>query len=487
VTVPPLYPRGAEGDAPPPRAPRAAARLPALPHAAVPAWFALAALGLAAGAALALPGHPAGLGLALAGAGMCAAVAAAAPGRDAFATACWAAAAALAAVPAIRAAGWVVALSLLAAFGLAAVAAGGARTWREIGAALAGAAAALVPGPLLVLAALARRGAGRSWRWLGPTARGALLAVLLLAVFVPLLVTADAAFAELVDGLWSLDAAVDRPLARAGVALLALATGGGLLLVALRRRPRPAVPARRRLGRAECAIALGALDVTFAAFVAVQLTTLFGGHRHVLDTAGLTYAEYARSGVFQLAVVAALTLAVVAAAARWGSGDRLTRVPACLLCLLTLVVLASALRRLGLYEQAFGATRLRLLAHAGLLWLGAVFALVLLAGVLRRGALLPRALIVVSACGALGFAAINPDGRIAARNADRYAATGRIDVGYLQTLSADAGPAIARLPRALAACASFPLRSDLRRDDGLAGANLGRTRARAALARMPGC
>ena len=74
--------------------------------------------------------------------------------------------------------------------------------------------------------------------------------------------------------------------------------------------PRPArAPAKVALGRLEWALPLGALVVLFAGFVALQLTTLFGGERHVLETAGLTYAEYARSGFAQLLAVAALTLA----------------------------------------------------------------------------------------------------------------------------------------------------------------------------------
>jgi hypothetical protein len=106
--------------------------------------------------------------------------------------------------------------------------------------------------------------------------------------------------------------------------------------------------------------------------------------------------------------------------------------------------------------------------------------------VLRRGALLPRVLVALSALTALGFAAINPDARIAARNVDRYEATGRLDVALLRRLSADAAPAIARLPAPVAACASSAVRGDLRGDDGLAGANLGRARARDALDGSPG-
>jgi hypothetical protein len=299
-------------------------------------------------------------------------------------------------------------------------------------------------------------------------------------------VTADAAFAELLDGVWALDDGIDRPVARAGAALLALAVGGGLLLVAVRRRARPARPPHGRLGRTECVLALGALDLTFAAFVAVQVTTLFGGHDHVLATAGLTYAEHARGGFFQLAAVGALTLAVVAGAARWGrAGDRLVRVLLGVLCVLTLVVLASALRRLGLYEDAFGATRLRFLVGVLLVWLGAVFVLLLAAGVTGGGAWLPRALVALCGLTALGFAASDPDGRIAATNVDRYAETGRVDARYLRTLSADALPAIARLPPERAACAVGDVRGRLLAGDGLAGANRSRARARDLLARLP--
>jgi len=471
-----------------PRASRAArfARLSAT--APVPAWFAPTAIGLAATAGLALPGRPAGLGLALIGAGLCCAVASAAPPRDAFAIGCWLAAAALACVPALRAAGWVVALSLLAALALAAVAAGGARTWRELGGGMVAAAGTLIPGPFVILGLLARRAGARSWGWLGPVARGSVLAALLLAVFVPLLVAADAAFAELVDDLWSWDLGLDRPVARVGTALLALAIGGGLLVAALHARERPPRPPAGRLGRIEWAIALGALDLTFAAFVAVQAATLFGGHRHVLDPAGPTYAEYARSGFFQLEVVAALTLGVIAAAARWTRrdtpiDDRLARALLGVLCALTLVMLASALRRLGLYEDAYGATRLRALVHVQLLWLGAAFALLLIAGATRQWARLPRAIVALSAAAALWFAASDPDARVAERNVARYAETGRIDVSYLDTLSADAAPAIARLPPDLAACA---LPDVPEAGDGLAGANLARARARDALAPLDG-
>ncbi|CAN5694417.1 hypothetical protein BH18ACT13_BH18ACT13_11700 [soil metagenome] len=99
----------------------------------------------------------------------------------------------------------------------------------------------------------------------------------------------------------------------------------------------------------------------FLVFVVVQVTVLFGGHDHVLETAGLAYAEYARQGFWQLIVAAVLTLAVIAAAARvaqphHAAEKTLLRALLGTLCVLTIVIVASALHRLDLYEEAFGLT-----------------------------------------------------------------------------------------------------------------------------------
>ena len=153
-------------------------------------------------------------------------------------------------------------------------------------------------------------------------------------------------------------------------------------------------PARRRPVRmVEWLVPIAVLDALFLASSTVQLTVLFGGHRHVLETAGLTYAEYARSGFGQLVVVTLLTLSVVAATVRWAPRHRPGRnASRCgpllgVLCALTLVIVVSALYRLHLYEEAFGFTRLRLFMNAFESWLGVLVVLVLLAGIRLRATL----------------------------------------------------------------------------------------------------
>jgi hypothetical protein len=317
--------------------------------------------------------------------------------------------------------------------------------------------------------------------------RGLVLAGALLAIFGALFASGDRAFAQLAgDVLPDAVPLDDLPLRLVVFGLVTSLAGG--LVQAANVADEPARRPLLRLGRAEWLLALGALNGLFALFVAVQLAVLFGGDGYVRETAGLTYAQYARSGFAQLVVVAALTLGVVASALRWARVERerdkaILRALLAALCLLTLVVLASALHRLGLYEEAYGFTRLRLAVHALLLFGGALFVLVVAALAGGRREWLAPATVVLGALAALAFWVGDPDRRIAAHNVERYEATGRIDTYYLSKPSADAVPALLRLPLPLREEALGRQRARLAGSrDGFAGANRARARARAALA-----
>jgi hypothetical protein len=344
---------------------------------------------------------------------------------------------ACASIAVLRDAGWVVWPAILGALGLGSVAVAGGRTWAPMLRGLFAAPAASVAG----LGAVARSGAGavpaNAGARAAPVLRGAAIAAPLLVVFGALFATGDRAFAQLAEDTLPSDFTLGLLPVRVVVFLGVAALVGGLVL-ARRADERPGGPARR-LRPAEWAIPLAALNLLFAAFVVVQLAVLFGGDERVLDTAGLTYAEYAREGYGQLLVAAVLTLAVVAGALRWAEGKRrLLRALLVILCALTGVVLASALHRLDLYQDAFGATRLRVTATATLIWLGAILVLVVGALAADRHRFLPRASLLVTTLAGLSFALWNPDLRIAERNLAR----GDVDVVYLSTLSADAAPAL---------------------------------------------
>lgn len=399
-------------------------------------------------AALTLIGHPAGLGLTVV---LTAVYGVAAVRRR---NVWWLVAAALAGVATLRDAVWVVVPAVGASLAVASYAAAGGTSWRQVALGLVRIGALPDAGITTV-----RR---MPWRVGTPAVRGAVIAALMLGVFVPLFATADAAFANILDALVPQESA-DRPITRALLWLGVVTLGGALIRV---ETARAGTPAAKRLARIEWVLPLTILVALFASFVALQLTTLFGGNDYVLRTSNLTYAEYARSGFAQLIVAAALTLAVIGATAQCAPRSRTRDVLLATLAALTLVILASAYKRLHLYEDAYGFTRLRLAADAAILWLAGLFALVLL---IRKAAWLPRAALGLTAAGVLAFALSNPDGRIATRNLDRYEQTRRMDWTLLRHLSADATPALGRI-----GWGRCP------RPDGLVSLNIGRVRARAA-------
>ncbi|WP_051326348.1 DUF4153 domain-containing protein [Glycomyces tenuis] len=208
--------------------------------------------------------------------------------------------------------------------------------------------------------------------------------------------------------------------------------------------PRPA-------SRFELAVPLGALNLLFAAFIALQARVLYGGDEYVMETAGLTMAEYARSGFWQLSVVAVLALAVIGVAAwkapRRTRADRwVTRILLGGLCVMSLAIVASAMLRMSRYFESFGLTRLRLWVFTVEIWLAILFALVLVCCWKLRATWLPRAVLGSGAAVLLGLAAVNPDGVIAQYNVDRFEETGKFDWSYAAGLSADAADALAELP-----------------------------------------
>jgi hypothetical protein len=319
-----------------------------------------------------------------------------------------------------------------------------------------------------------------------PVARGIGLVGIVTVPFAALLISADAAFAAIADEIPF--PATDLWPARGVVFVAVLAGALGLGLVRKEELRQLSFGRSHPLRPVEWALPLGALVALFVAFVGVQVTVLFGGRDHVLRTTGLTYAEYARSGYWQLLATAVLTLAVIAAALLLADTPRrsdrvILRALLAALCGLTLVLLASALHRLDLYESAFGLTRLRLTAEAFAWGLAGFFALVVLAGVVpsvRRN--FARTAIAAAAVGLFAFSLSNPDGTIAGHNIARWQDTGRLDVAYLQTLSADAAPEIATLPPALRDVALAPLAARLAGGDGWGSLNLSRHRARGILA-----
>jgi len=288
-----------------------------------------------------------------------------------------------------------------------------------------------------------------------PFARGLLIALPVLGVFAMLLTSADAAFSGAMNRLFAVDlwalfgSTLTRSMGVGGSACVAAAVLGH----ALRRRKGQELgeaevsPARPRLGLTEALTLILAVDALFLAFAGFQVAYLFiGGASSPAE--GYTYATYARRGFFELLLVSMMTLGLVMALARWTRRESplaqgAFRVGTSLMVALTLVIVASAVKRMTLYEDAFGYTRLRLFTHVFMYALGAVLT--------WRAVTLwwrPERFAIgafVTALGAvLAVNALNPDALIVRLNIARTTDPAGPDLNYLSDLSSDAVPELVR-------------------------------------------
>ena len=265
-----------------------------------------------------------------------------------------------------------------------------------------------------------------------PVVRGVLLALPILGVFIALLASADLVFAQMVQnvGSWLLPADLNDMLGRLLFGgFIAWATAGGFAY-ALTRRDAPLdaalVPTRPApLGFVEAVTVLGSVCAVFAAFVAIQFAYLFGGASHVAHVAGLNFATYARRGFWELVAVACLTLVLISTLrtfTRRETQKHITIFNTCgtLLIGLTLVLLASAAKRMALFEAAYGFTELRLYVDVFLFWLAA--ALIFFVWTLWTNAKTFAFGGLVCACGMLvTLNLLGPDAVVVNRNFTRQA------------------------------------------------------------------
>jgi hypothetical protein len=398
---------------------------------------------------------------------------------------------ALLVVPSVRAAEWPSFLAVVTALAAGSLALHGGRTWPAVLLGPVGVFTALVTGPAWAWQGLRERAGGDRSK-VGPVLRSLAVAAGLLLVFGVLFAQADAAFADLLGALVPDVSTEDAPWR---VLLLMVGLVGTLAAARTAAAPtrwdRVQVTAGVARGRVEWALPLIGLIVLFAAFNAVQLAVLFGGYDAVLAETGLTYAQYARQGFWQLLMATLLTLAVIVVALRWAprtrSSDRtLVRGVLGTLCALAIVVVASAVRRMDMYVEAYGLTRLRISVVAMELWLGLVIVLIMAAGV-WGARLLPRAVAVSALAGVLAFGFVSPDELIAERNVERYETTGRFDLEYARGLSADAVPVLDRLEEPMRSCALRDIAAELdeERDTPWYATSWGEAEARRVLDERP--
>ena len=213
----------------------------------------------------------------------------------------------------------------------------------------------------------------------------------------------------------------------------------------------PATPFPLTLGATDVTLALGALNVLFAAFVVVQIGWLFGGEALVQRTTGLSYADYARRGFLELTCVAGLLLPLLLGAqALIPASDvrtlRFYRRLAVPLVVLLGAMMLSAGARMRLYVQFYGISTDRLYASAFMIWLAIVFVWFAFTVLRSRPRTFATGLVVSGFVVLFTLNVLNPDALVARANLARGAAgrTGAAgaDPRYVASLGGDAVPAL---------------------------------------------
>ncbi len=292
--------------------------------------------------------------------------------------------------------------------------------------------------------------------WL-PLVRGLALAALITTPVVVLLASGDQIFASLFPTFEN----VDSPFPHIYLIIMFFPISAALLLTATRSTSSSETPTtdasdNKQSFPIELLLVFVGLVSVLAVWCIVQLLVISDGDQIISRTEGLTRAEYAREGFFQLVAVAAIVVSVIAVSGRFfrraiGQRHNWAKVGVVLLTIETAALTAVALSKLNLYISSYGLTSTRLAVAWFLMWLLGTL-LILSKRVLLRTSLLPQLpynpsklmpAVQAFACGMLIlFGLSNPDHFVASTNLSRDTSVVQLDQEYLLRLSSDATPAI---------------------------------------------
>jgi len=190
---------------------------------------------------------------------------------------------------------------------------------------------------------------------------------------------------------------------------------------------------------------LSLINIVYFVFVIVQFTYLFNGR--LMD--GYTYAEYARQGFFELLIVLLINWTILILFLKFVKPKRkvyraILKGLYTVLIVMSGIILFSAYIRLTMYEEAYGFTLSRVLAHVFMIYLIVIFVYTLIRVWLEKLPLL-HFYIIVGIIFYTGLNAINLEQIIVDKNIERYEKTGKIDIHYLNHLSATGTLELVRL------------------------------------------
>ncbi|KGM45945.1 DUF4173 domain-containing protein [Neobacillus niacini] len=177
------------------------------------------------------------------------------------------------------------------------------------------------------------------------------------------------------------------------------------------------------------------INAVYVLFTVVQFKYFFSGTL----LGDFTYAEYARKGFFELLFVTLINLTITILVLTFadrsaGFIKRFMQVMLTTLVFASAVLLSSAFLRLGMYEEAYGFTFIRVMAHSFMIFLAVIFMYTFIKIWIEKLSLFHFYFI----SGLLYYTlmnVINVEQIIVTKNIERYEQSGKIDIHYLNSLS----------------------------------------------------
>lgn len=279
---------------------------------------------------------------------------------------------------------------------------------------------------------------------------GLAICVPVMAVLIPLLISADAAFSGVMAQLPQFN------LSDLIVTLL-LGLPAALVIYSQATALRYSEPYQGQFSEIELSVShltintvLGGICAVFGVYLLSQIAYFGGGFAGVLPE-NYTMSEYARRGFFEMAWICALNLGIIAAAAAFvrpkdGKLPLSTRILCLFIGLVTLFFVVSASAKMLMYIDAYGLTRLRVLTEVIMIFFGIAAATVCLWLFVPKLPYFKVLLLVALIMGATVLWA-DVDTVVADYNVTAYqqGQLKTVDVEYLISLGDGAKPHIARL------------------------------------------
>ncbi|MEH7012347.1 DUF4173 domain-containing protein [Neobacillus niacini] len=177
------------------------------------------------------------------------------------------------------------------------------------------------------------------------------------------------------------------------------------------------------------------INAVYVLFTIVQFKYFFSGTLQ----GDFTYAEYARKGFFELLFVTLINLTITILVLTFvdrsiGFIKRLIQLLLTTLVISSGVLLSSAFMRLSMYEDAYGFTFIRVMAHSFMIFLVVIFMYTLIKIWIEKLSLF-HFYFISSLLYYTLMNVINVEQIIVTKNIERYEQSGKIDLHYLNSLS----------------------------------------------------